>query len=521
MNRSSPSVAEIDIPGSPLDGSEGRSPFFRLIFDATPEALVVMNREGVVVIVNERFSTLFGHSQKHLAGHPFEEIVSPRFKAEFTAKRILSFDNPGPLTSETRLELYCVHKNGSEFPIEIAFGFIRSLDDSCIVGAIRNLTCTQRIEEKLKTLNRRHTLALNAANIGIWDWDVARDVLVWEKEMFALYGIHDLDSKNTFEIWKSAIHPDDAKRVHEAIQVARLGGEKFEAEFRIVWPNGQIREIRSLADVSQDEHGTTIRMTGVNTDVTERNSLARVLAEKSKALEASNTDLEHFAFAASHDLQEPLRKIISFAEILEGLLDAKAGGEPERILAVITKSAARMKILIEDLLKYSRVGRKDWQTTPVDLNAIVALILDTLETRTAESLAEVTVGELPVVTGDKTHLTLLFQNLIGNALKFRREGVPPRIEVSCRKKGENWEIWIEDNGIGIDAKYREKIFLLFARLHGRVKYEGTGIGLSMCRRTVEKLGGRIWVDSDNETGSVFKFTLPTALVPGNDSTKRI
>ncbi len=296
--------------------------------------------------------------------------------------------------------------------------------------------------------------------------------------------------------------------------------EKFEAEFRIVWPDGQVREIRSVADVSRDAGGQSTRMIGVNIDVTEQNDLSRIVDEKSKALETSNTDLEHFAFAASHDLQEPLRKIISYSEILEGLIEVKPGGETERILGVITNSAARMKILIEDLLKYSRVGRKDWETSTVDLNGVVALALDTLESRGAECHAEFKVEQLPTVAGDKSHLTMLFQNLIGNALKFRREGVPPRIEIGCRNTGGFWEFWVKDNGIGIDPRHQEKVFLLFARLHGRAKYEGTGIGLSMCRRTVEKMGGRIWVESDSTEGSTFKFTLPVISTPKIDPINR-
>ncbi|MCA3084801.1 MAG: PAS domain S-box protein [Rhodocyclaceae bacterium] len=515
MSPTSLNVSDNEFP-EPKVIEENEDPsFYRLIFDASPKGHVVLNRDGVIVLANKSLLTIFGLTREVLVGRPFEEFISARSRAVVRARLLACVDCAFPCDSDGRVEFFGVRADGSEVLLDLTLGNVKTENGCFLVCAIRDLTRTRVIEDELRKLNRRDILALGASNIGVWDWDVDRNILVWEKEMFALYGAPNRDLEQAHETWKKALHPEDASRVQEALRHALKSREKFEAEFRIIWPDGSVREIRSVATVSSDEDGSARRMTGVNIDVTEQNALSREVSEKTKSLESSNSDLEHFAFAASHDLQEPLRKIISFSDILESSLEPETGAETKRILAVITKSAARMKVLIEDLLKYSRVGRKDWQTTFVDLNAVVALTLDTLESRTAECQGVISVDKLPVVTGDKTHLTLLFQNLIGNALKFRREGTPPRVDISCRKKGEDWEFWVKDNGIGIDAQYREKIFLLFARLHGRAKYEGTGIGLSMCRRTVEKLGGKIWVDADpdSESGSIFKFTLPILVQP--------
>lgn len=243
---------------------------------------------------------------------------------------------------------------------------------------------------------------------------------------------------------------------------------------------------------------------------------ARIVAELAALqtaeadLRRSNQELEQFAYVASHDLQEPLRKVASFCQLLQqrygGQLDARA----DQYIGFAVDGAQRMQDLINDLLAFSRVGRMEQPHTEVDTGQLVERVRADLSRAIEESEAEVLVdGELPVVHGDASLLRLVFQNLVGNAIKFRSEATP-RVEISAEREGDDWRFRVADNGIGIDAEYAERIFVIFQRLHPRSQYEGTGIGLAMCRKVVEYHGGKMWLDtgSTTGTGSTFYFTLP-------------
>jgi signal transduction histidine kinase len=232
-----------------------------------------------------------------------------------------------------------------------------------------------------------------------------------------------------------------------------------------------------------------------------------VLDARTQDLERSNAELEQFAYVASHDLQEPLRKVASFCQLLQrryaGQLDERA----DQYIAFAVDGAKRMQILINDLLAFSRVGRIVREATPVSCEAVVAQATNNLSEAIEQSGATIEVGELPTVLAEVPLLTAVFQNLIGNALKFRGED-PPRVRVTAERDGEFWRFCVQDNGIGIDREYAERIFVIFQRLHTKADYPGTGIGLAMCRKIVEHHGGTIWLDTEAESGSRFCFTLP-------------
>jgi signal transduction histidine kinase len=236
----------------------------------------------------------------------------------------------------------------------------------------------------------------------------------------------------------------------------------------------------------------------------------RILAEAAE-LQRSNAELEQFAYVASHDLQEPLRKVASFCQLLEQRYGGQLDERADQYIGFAVDGARRMQELINDLLAFSRVGRAEKPLTPVDCDAVVRSARANLTALIEETGATVDVGPLPVVNGDPGLLSLVFQNLIGNALKFRGEA-PPRVSISASPDGDAWEFTCRDNGIGIDDEYGERIFVIFQRLHSRAAYEGTGIGLAMCRKIVEHHGGRIWLATDGDrasgSGSTFRFTLP-------------
>jgi signal transduction histidine kinase len=248
----------------------------------------------------------------------------------------------------------------------------------------------------------------------------------------------------------------------------------------------------------------------------------RQLNEQTEELRRSNAELEQFAYVASHDLQEPLRKVASFCQMIERRYGDQLDDRGRQYIAFAVDGAKRMQALINDLLSFSRVGRMTQPEESVDLAAVGRRALDNLATLTEETGAEVELRDLPHVPGDRTQLTQLLQNLIGNAIKFRREGVPPRVVIDARRDGDAWEFSCADNGIGVEARYADRIFLIFQRLHPRDEYTGTGIGLALCKKIVEFHGGRIWLDTGDHggaPGTTFRWTLPVRshLANGDDA----
>ncbi len=236
------------------------------------------------------------------------------------------------------------------------------------------------------------------------------------------------------------------------------------------------------------------------------------LSFKASELQRSNRELEQFAYVASHDLQEPLRKVASFCQMLEARYASQLDERARQYIAYAVDGAKRMQGLINDLLAFSRVGQPGADFRPVDLNEVTGQAVSELEAAVEDSDATISVDRLPVVTGDRTLLIQLFQNLLGNAIKFRRVDVPPVIKVTAQRKNDMWEFTCQDNGIGIEPAYRERVFVIFQRLHPRDAYPGTGIGLSLCRKIVDFHGGKIWIDDGpaDLTGTTIRWTLPVA-----------
>jgi signal transduction histidine kinase len=233
----------------------------------------------------------------------------------------------------------------------------------------------------------------------------------------------------------------------------------------------------------------------------------RKLEQTVKDLERTNVELEQFAYVASHDLQEPLRMITGYTNLLSRRYKGKLDASADEFIDFAVDGAHRMRVLINDLLTYSRVGSQGKQPAPTDCERVLRQVLAGLELAIRESAARVTHDPLPIVKGDEVQIGQLFQNLIGNALKYRNGG-EPAIHIGCRRRAGDWMFLVRDNGIGIDPRFTEKIFAIFQRLHNREQYSGTGIGLALCKRIVERHGGKIWVESEPGKGSTFFFTLP-------------
>lgn len=301
------------------------------------------------------------------------------------------------------------------------------------------------------------------------------------------------------------VHPEDLPIVNTALRRLIHGGESSRFEARYRHKDGAYRWLAWAIVISpQDEI-----VYGAARDVTERHQAEETLRQQAEELERSNRELEQFAYVASHDLQEPLRIVSSYMQLLARRYQGKLDQDADEFIGFAVEGANRMKSLITDLLAYSRVGTRGKELIPVEMEDALARATRNLRLAIQDSGAIIAHDDLPVVLADPLQMTQLLQNLIGNAIKFRGPKAP-RIHVGVRRRDQHWLFFVRDNGIGIDPQYAERIFVIFQRLHNRDEYPGTGIGLAICRKIVERHGGEIWVESKPGNGATFYFTLQPA-----------
>lgn len=301
--------------------------------------------------------------------------------------------------------------------------------------------------------------------------------------------------------WRSVHDPEILPEVMERWTAAIRSGENFEMVFPLRRADGAFRPFLTRIVPIRDDDGRIVRWFGTNTDITGQKEIE-------KELRSANADLEQFAYSASHDLQEPLRTVKVFSQLLSAKSREKLDGPSLEYLDNVVSGATRMEALLRDLLMYARTTRLEKPAEPTDANLALESALEILKGAIAESEAVIKVDALPSLPVHPTQLEQLFQNLVGNAIKYRRPGVTPEVHISSKKLNAQWLFRVADNGIGIEEQYKERIFGIFKRLHTGDAYSGTGIGLALCQRIVERHNGRIWVESKPGEGSVFYFTLP-------------
>jgi signal transduction histidine kinase len=291
------------------------------------------------------------------------------------------------------------------------------------------------------------------------------------------------------------------------LEEVKASGAPMDVVHRHYAPDGSLRYVEVHGYPIFDEEGNVVRMIEYTLDITERKRAEKEIERYAAQLERSNQELEQFAYIASHDLQEPLRMVTGFLDLLERRYGEQLDAKAREYIAYAVDGAERMRQMVRSLLDLSRVGTQGQKIAPTDTEAVLERTLKALRRTIEEAGAEVTHDPLPTVMADEAQLAQVFQNLISNAIKFRREDVPPRVHISARRQDDQWRFSIADNGIGVDPEQADRIFEVFQRLHTRDEYEGTGIGLALCERILERHNGRIWVESEPGEGSTFYFTL--------------
>tara|TARA_R110000850_G_scaffold109303_1_gene222107 strand:+ start:149 stop:5653 length:5505 start_codon:yes stop_codon:yes gene_type:complete len=381
----------------------------------------------------------------------------------------------------------------------------------------KNITERKQQEKTIRETHERFEKITEATNDAIWDYDVVNNHLFWGKGFENQFGYTLDEITPTLDFLVSRIHPDDQNRIGAKIGQYMGDGVStnwFE-EYHFKKADGTYALIIDRAIFIRDENGVVTRVIGAMTDISYRKeyeeSLKKLnerLKRHSRELEISNEELEQFAYVTSHDLQEPLRMISSFLMLLEKKYGDKLDEKALEYIFYAIDGAKRMKKIILDLLEFSKVGRFDEEKTPVDINEIIKEYCILRKKTIREKKASLHYENLPKIEGYSVPLTQVFYNLLDNALKYSKEEEAPSIQIQAAEHANHWEFAITDNGIGMEEKYFNKIFIIFQRLHDKDTYEGTGMGLAIVKKIIETLEGKIWVTSQPGKGSTFFFTVP-------------
>jgi PAS domain S-box-containing protein len=481
---------------------------YRGLLEAAPDAMVVVNRAGEIVLLNVRAEKEFGYSRDELVGQKVKNIIPEGFAERIIADGTRSAAEALAQQIGTGIELVGRRKDSSEFPIELMLSPLESAEGILLTAAIRDISVRKTAESHLARMEARYRGLLEAAPDAMVVVNVAGEIVLLnvraEKEFG--YSRDELVGQKVKNIipegFAERIIADGTRSAAEALAqqigtgIELVGRRKDGGEFPI--------EIM----LSPLESADGILVTAAIRDITERKESDVHLAKTVEELKRSNDDLQQFAYVSSHDLQEPLRMVSSYTQLLAKRYQGRLDSDADEFIAFAVDGCNRMQGLIQDLLAYSRAGTNEKKLREVPSENALQKALINLRAAIKQSGAVVTHDALPAITTDETQVTQIFQNLVGNAIKYRR-AEDPRVHVSAARNDRNeWTFSVRDNGLGIDPQYFERIFILFQRLHGRDEFEGTGIGLAVCKRIVERLGGKIWVESQLEKGSTFCFTLP-------------
>jgi PAS domain S-box-containing protein len=480
---------------------------YRGLLEAAPDAMVVVNEVGEIVLVNVQAEKQFGYRRDELVGQQVKNIIPEGFAERLVSDGMRSAAEARTQQIDAGIELSGRRRDGSQFPIDIRLSPLEDAEGILVTAAIRDISVRKRTEGAVRQSEEHFRLIVsNVKDYAILMLDPEGFVVSWNDgaEKINGYRAEEIIGQH-FSRFYTAEDISSGKPAFELEQAAQDGRSEVEG-----W---RIRKdgSRFLANVVitalRDEKGRLRGFGKIARDITERQKSEEQLMKTVGELRRSNDDLQQFAYVSSHDLQEPLRMVSSFTQLLAKRYKGRLDSDADEFIAFAVDGCNRMQGLIQDLLSYSRAGTNGKALREISSEDALKMALTDLRGAVEQSGAVVTYDSLPAITIDETQLTQIFQNLVGNGIKYRR-AESPEVHVSASKNGHEWIFSVRDNGLGIDSQYFDRIFILFQRLHGREEFEGTGIGLAICKKILERLGGRIWVESQPEKGSTFYFALP-------------
>lgn len=482
---------------------------YRGLSEASFEA-IFFSEKGLCIEQNKAAEKMFGYTTQEAIVKYGTEWIVPEHR-EMVMKKMLSGD-------ENPYESVALKKDGTTFPCVLRGTMMHYKGRNVRVTSLTDITHRKQAEKELKQVYTRLTLAARAGGVGVWDFDIVNNFLVWDDQMFALYGVDKNNFSGAYEAWLAGVHPDDKERGDAEIGMAIRGEKEFDTEFRVCWPDGSIRNIRALAAVQLDDSGNPQRMIGTNWDITEHKRTEAKLIKALEEAESANMAKSVFLASMSHEIRTPLNSIIGFSQLLNR--DQQLSGIQKEYNAIIIRAGEHLLSLINDILELSKMeaGRLELNPTNVDLNVFFTDIgMMFAEPARAKHLQFVleTADDIPrYILVDESKLRRLFINLIGNALKFTDEGgivVRASFEKINYDKG-NLIVKIQDSGIGIPESDLSKLFKRFQQTSAGInKSSGTGLGLALSRELAILMGGNITVTSIVGQGSVFTFNVEITL----------
>jgi PAS domain S-box-containing protein len=501
--------------------------------------IIVWNPEFRITRFNHAFEYLTGRASESVVGKPLDTLFPKKHRRE--AMHLLKRTSTGERWES--VEIPILHVNGEIKTVLWNSATLYKADGKTILSTIaqgQDITARKQAEEELVRRNtdlhaRNEALIVVEEKLRQSNEELTRTekelrqtseyleklfdyanapIIIWDRDFRIIRFNHAFEHLTGYKAEDvigdplDLLFPPESREISLSQIQRTLSGEHWESvEIPIRTMEGRIRIVLwNSATLFAPDTSTVLVTIAQGQDITERKMAEESLKEYAANLKRSNEDLERFAYVASHDLQEPIRNIVSFSQLLARRYKGRLGTDADEFIEYIVNSGKHMQNLVTDLLEYSRVASRGRTLEPTDTGQVLENTLKEFRIRIESEKAVITHDALPVVMADANQLQQVFQNLIGNALKFRSEE-PPKIHISAQKSGNMWRFSVRDNGIGIDPEFRERIFIIFQRLHTRDRYPGTGMGLAIVKRIIERHGGEIWVESELGMGSTFNFTL--------------
>jgi PAS domain S-box-containing protein len=505
-----------DVSGTPrgfistaMDITDRRRAEEQLRYHATlleniSDAVISMDMDFIIQSWNKAAETTYGWTLEQAIGKPYQELLQPDYMHLKRDEIIQIFTEAGSYTGEVIHQ----YKDGTPIDIMISISAIEDKDGNPVGVVTVNRDITDRIktQEALRKSEKEYRNLVDHALVGVFKTSLEGQFLYANEAMANMLDFDSAEELLSEEVLPRYRNPQQREQFLEQI---REKGQVANFEFEVVTKKDRYKHALMNATLESDT------ISGMIMDITDLKQAEKVLLLTMQELERSNEELEQFAFVASHDLQEPLRMVTNFLQLLEQRYKNELDADADEFIAFAVDGAARMQRMIKDLLEYSRVGTRGQAFVHMDCEALFSKVSENLKVTIEENAVSLTHDPLPRVMGDETQLGQLFQNLIVNAIKFRGDQ-SPEIHVGVVQKDGKWVFSIKDNGIGIDPEFAERIFVIFQQLHPDGAYPGSGIGLSISKRIVERHGGHIWVKSELGKGSEFFFTLPVEVMESGE-----
>lgn len=492
---------------------------FRNTFEQAAVGMAHVSPQGNFIRVNQRFGQIVGYTPDQLLQLTFQDITHPDdLEADLAHVRQLLNGDKHHYSLEKRYK----RKDGTFVWINLTVAIVRdeAHRPAYFIAVIEDIDERKKIERQLREREKTLALSLQAAEAGVWVWDINKNKIFWDEALEGIYGLASSTFEGVYEGWKNRVHPEDIEAAEQAVLDALNDKDPFDTEFRIVWPDGRVRHVIGKAVVLVDESNKPAEMIGVNIDITERKEaeekirrlnaeLEQRVKERTAHLTAVNKELEAFSYSVSHDLRAPLRAVDGFSlALLEDYYDLldEMGRD---FLKRIRKESQRMGQLIDDLIALSRYTRMEIGLQKTNLSMLVQEIATELQQNDPDRNVNFVIQKDLEAYADPRLMQIVLQNLLSNAWKFTAKVTCARIEFGQQEEtGDQTTYYVRDNGAGFDEAYAHKLFGAFQRLHTVNEFEGTGIGLATVQRIIHRHGGTIRAEGAVDEGAVFFFTLP-------------